>query len=96
MQFIIKLAAYLRYFLPLLFLLFALPATAAANEDERAEKLFQRFFDEALARSPMKQTYLGLKTNYGQWDDLSAAYQQQTDKLLRNQLQGLYQLDIKS
>lgn len=95
MQFIIRFAAHLRYFLPLLFLLLALPVTAAANEDERAEKLFQQFFDETLARSPMKQTYLGLKTNYGQWDDLSADYQQQTDQLLRNQLQGLYQLDIK-
>lgn len=79
--------------IPFIFLIFA-PCAHATNENDRAAKLFQQFFDEALARSPMKQTYLGLKTHYDQWDDLSAHYQQQTDALLRNQLQRLQQLDL--
>ena len=65
----------LRTVIPFIFLMLA-PCAGATNENDRAEKLFQQFFDEALARSPMKQTYLGLKTHYDQWDDLSANYQQ--------------------
>ena len=83
----------LRTVIPFILLMFV-PCAAATNENDRAEKLFQQFFDEALARSPMKQTYLGFITHYDQWDDLSANYQRQTDALLRNQLQRLRQLNL--
>lgn len=33
---------------------------------------FEKQFEEEVANSPMKQTYLGIKTNYGKWDDISS------------------------
>ena len=32
---------------------------------------FEEVFDEEVARSPMTQTYLGIKTDYDKWDDVS-------------------------
>jgi uncharacterized protein (DUF885 family) len=55
-------------------------------ESARANALFERFFDEAVARSPMMQTQLGQKTNYDQWDDLSE------QKALEDFLLGVQQL----
>ncbi len=42
-------------------------------ESEKANKLFESFFMEMLMRKPVFQSYLGIKTNYGEWDDLSDA-----------------------
>ena len=42
-----------------------------ADESARANAFFERAFDEAVARSPMTMTQLGLKTDYDKWDDLS-------------------------
>lgn len=36
-----------------------------------ANAFFDSAFDAAVDRSPMFQTYLGIKKDYGQWDDLS-------------------------
>ncbi len=55
-------------------------------ESAKANALFERFFDEAVARSPMMQTQLGQKTNYDQWDDLSE------QKALEDFLLGVQQL----
>lgn len=44
-----------------------------AAESAKANALFERFFDENVARSPTAQTQLGLKTNYDKWDDYSEA-----------------------
>jgi len=50
-------------------------ATAAADavetESDRLNAWFQQVFDEGVAESPMYQTFLGMKTNYDQWDDPS-------------------------
>lgn len=48
----------------------ATPAMIAA-ESAKANELFERFFDESVARSPMTMTQLGMKTGYGRWDDFS-------------------------
>ena len=42
-----------------------------ATESTRANQLFDEIFDEGVARSPMMQTYLGIKKDYGKWDDIS-------------------------
>lgn len=55
-------------------------------ESAKANALFERFFDEGVARSPMLATQLGLKTNYDQWDDLSE------QKALEDLLLGVQQL----
>ncbi|MBO6730692.1 MAG: DUF885 domain-containing protein [Maricaulis sp.] len=50
-------------------------ATAASDtvetESDRLNAWFQQVFDEGVAESPMYQTFLGMKTNYDQWDDPS-------------------------
>ncbi|MFQ5512474.1 MAG: DUF885 family protein [Candidatus Krumholzibacteriia bacterium] len=46
------------------------PATYA-DESARANAFFEKAFDEMVMRSPMFQTRLGIKADYGKWDDLS-------------------------
>lgn len=55
-------------------------------ESAKANALLERFFDESVARSPMLQTRLGLKTDYDKWDDLS------DQKALEDFLLGVQQL----
>ena len=56
-----------------------LGAPAAPDGDINA--WFETQFERQLARSPMWQTYLGRKTNYDQWDDVSPAFQAETHAL---------------
>ena len=44
------------------------------DESARLNDWFEVKFQEMVARSPMTQTYLGIKHNYGQWDDASDAH----------------------
>jgi uncharacterized protein (DUF885 family) len=46
-------------------------AVKAMSESDKANQLFDTIFDEGVLRSPMMQTYLGIKTDYDKWDDLS-------------------------
>ncbi|WP_075187813.1 DUF885 domain-containing protein [Teredinibacter haidensis] len=85
---------------PLLFLLFCIafsPMAIASNNklDEKANQLFDTVFDEWLARSPLWQTDLGIKTDYDKWDDLSETFQQQTHELHQQQLKRLHAIDRK-
>jgi uncharacterized protein (DUF885 family) len=43
----------------------------ALSESEKANQIFDAIFDEGVLRSPMMQTYLGIKTDYDKWNDLS-------------------------
>lgn len=43
-------------------------------ETARANEMFERFFEQNVARSPLFQTMLGRKTNLDKWDDLSAQF----------------------
>jgi len=38
---------------------------------KKANELFDAIFTEGVERSPMMQTYLGIKTDYDKWDDIS-------------------------
>ncbi|MBB3169375.1 DUF885 domain-containing protein [Simiduia aestuariiviva] len=67
--------------------------TDTQNEDAKAEALFETIFNEGVERSPIYQTYLGMKTNYDQWDDLSPAHEQEGLALTRDQLKRLRALD---
>ena len=42
-----------------------------AAETERLNAFFETKFNEAVARSPMTQTFLGIKDDYDKWDDAS-------------------------
>jgi uncharacterized protein (DUF885 family) len=46
-------------------------AIKGLSESEEANQIFDAIFDEGVARSPMMQTYLGIKTDYDKWDDIS-------------------------
>ena len=49
------------------------PAVAEISESEALNLWFEAQFQQTIARSPMTQTYLGLKTDYDKWDDVSEA-----------------------
>ncbi|WP_417485994.1 DUF885 domain-containing protein [Maricaulis sp.] len=52
-------------------------ASVEETESDRLNAWFQEVFDRNVARSPMTQTYLGMKTNYDQWSDASPEYAQE-------------------
>lgn len=52
-------------------------ASLEETESDRLNAWFQDVFDRNVARSPMTQTYLGMKTNYDQWSDASPEYAQE-------------------
>lgn len=41
------------------------------RESQQLQAFFETTYEEDLADSPMLQTQIGLKTNYGKWDDFS-------------------------
>ena len=61
----------------------AAPAAEAANEAAETETArlnawFEQVFQDGIARSPMYQTFLGMKTNYDQWGDASPEFAQES------------------
>ena len=62
--------------------------TATASDSEMSETeainaFFEEKFDEAVARSPIFQTYLGIKDDYGKWDDASMAAEKEELEIQR-------------
>lgn len=47
----------------------------AQTESQRLNAWFEQKFSETVARSPMRQTFLGIKDRYGEWDDPSDAFE---------------------
>ena len=47
-----------------------------ARESAQANAFFERVFNEAIDRDPVRQTYLGIKKDYGKWDDPSEQFAQ--------------------
>ncbi|MEP1094763.1 MAG: DUF885 domain-containing protein [Cyclobacteriaceae bacterium] len=46
-------------------------ATEIESESEKANAFFETSFNESMDRSPMFQSYLGIKKDYDKWSDLS-------------------------
>ena len=46
-------------------------ALTKTDENARANAFFEQAFAETLSRSPMHQSYLGIKDQQDSWDDLS-------------------------
>jgi uncharacterized protein (DUF885 family) len=59
------------------------------EESAKANAFFELTFNEAVERSPMFQTQLGIKEDYGQWDDLSDEFARLEHDILRRNLQYL-------
>lgn len=77
----------------------AQPAVAATaeqikSESEKANKLFDDMFMEGVMRSPIYQTYMAIKKDYGKWDDISEAREAEDLELTKLNLEKLKTLDI--
>ncbi len=65
-------------------------AEPEASESARLAAFFEDSFERDLARSPMRQTVLGRKTDYDKWDDLSDAKAIEDIALVRQDLERLH------
>jgi len=61
----------------------------AQSESDKANAFFDRVFDEQVARYPERQTYLGIKENYGKWNDTSDAVAQRELEITKENLAWL-------
>ena len=61
------------------------------SESEKANVLFEAIFMENVQASPISQTYLGIKTDYDKWDEMSDAA---TDANLARTKKHLAQLNM--
>src|SRR5690606_35970513 len=59
------------------------------TESERLNAFFDEVFERDLERSPMFDTYLGGRRNYGQLDDMSEARMDEDIALARSDLERL-------
>ena len=64
-------------------------AAEVETESQRLYVYFEDVFQEGLARSPMQQSFLGIKTDYDKWDDISEARAQEDHELTRKYLRRL-------
>lgn len=62
-------------------------------ESAKANALFEAIFNEDVAASPVRQTFLGIKTDYGKWDSLGDAADDAALARAKQQLERLSQLD---
>ena len=59
-------------------------SAAEASEHTQSEKInawFEAQFEQQLARSPISQTFLGRKTDYDKWDNVSDAFETESHAL---------------
>lgn len=55
----------------------------------KANAFFEKAFDEGMDRSPMFQSYLGIKKDYGKWNDLSEEQTERELEITKQELQFL-------
>ena len=65
----------------------------AVSESEKANALFEEIFMEEVMRSPMYQTYLGIKDDYDKLDDYTDANADRDLEYARKNLERLGQID---
>lgn len=70
--------------------LLALAAPAQETETERINAFFDRVFDEEVARSPMRQSQLGIKDQQHRWDDFSPQQEAREHALHKRNLGTLW------
>ncbi len=62
-------------------------------ESARANELFEAIFMENVMASPITQTYLGIKQDYGKWDEISESARQQDLDRTKKHLAQLNTID---
>ncbi|MCU7554105.1 DUF885 domain-containing protein [Alteromonas sp. ASW11-19] len=65
----------------------------AQTESEKANQLFEDIFMENVMRSPMYQSYLGIKKDQDKWDDISDAAKQEELELQKKHLERVMAID---
>ena len=60
-----------------------------AEESQRANAFFERVFNEAVDRDPVFQTQLGIKKDYGKWDNPTDEFAQKELNITKGHLQWL-------
>jgi len=60
-----------------------------AKASGEANEFFEQAFDNMLDRSPMYQSYLGIKKDYGKWDDLSEEAAREELEITKKELKHL-------
>ncbi|WP_417436280.1 DUF885 domain-containing protein [Idiomarina abyssalis] len=66
---------------------------AEQTESEKANKLFEDIFMENVMRSPMYQSYLGIKEDQDKWDDISEAAAEDELALQKEHLEQVKAID---
>ncbi len=66
----------------------AIDASQAANE------LFDQIFMEGVNRSPIWQTYLGIKTDYDKWNDISEENSTKEHEIAKENLKRVLAVDV--
>ncbi|MBE8168396.1 MAG: DUF885 domain-containing protein [Shewanella sp.] len=68
--------------------------TTTQSESDKANALFETMFNEGVMASPMTQTYLGIKKDYGKWDEISDAADEKELARAKTNLSRLMTLDF--
>uniref|UniRef100_Q0HX99 DUF885 domain-containing protein n=1 Tax=Shewanella sp. (strain MR-7) TaxID=60481 RepID=Q0HX99_SHESR len=68
-------------------------SVAAQSESEKANALFETIFMENIMASPIAQTYMGIKQDYGKWDDIGDEADARELARTKKQLAEVNQLD---
>lgn len=68
--------------------------TVIVDVNSELEVLLDDFFDQWVARSPMLQVRLGIKTDYDKWNNLSESYALESQVLRESQLKQLQAIDV--
>ncbi|MBA6329385.1 DUF885 domain-containing protein [Colwellia sp. MB02u-6] len=79
----------------------AMPSTSAQKNSKTkasqvANELFDTIFMEGVNRNPVRQTYLGIKTDYDKWQDLSEKNSAQELEFAKQALQRIQVIDINN
>ena len=59
------------------------------TESDKANAFFEKTFNQAMDRSPVYQSYLGIKKDYDKWDNLSEANTEKELEITKKELQFL-------
>ncbi|NVJ59836.1 MAG: DUF885 domain-containing protein [Gammaproteobacteria bacterium] len=65
------------------------------TESEKANQLFDDLFMQVVMRSPMYQSYLGIKKDQDKWDDISEQRAKEDLEFTKSSLQKLIEIDVK-
>ncbi|WP_037320791.1 DUF885 family protein [Salegentibacter sp. Hel_I_6] len=69
-------------------------AEEIAEHSEKLNEYFEAEFQKDLSESPMMQTQLGQKTNYGKWDDFSHLKYAEDRKKAKKRLEYLEKVEV--